>query len=81
MFKGEEEIILDNDKGKDSRLLGWIGDSEGQTWKVCYVNIFFHSYSGYIRTNELNCCGFYMLLGPKTCRLIHLMKPKDIIRL
>jgi len=31
---GEEEIILDNDKGKDSRLLGWIGDSEGQTWKV-----------------------------------------------
>ena len=35
LFIGEEEIILDNDKGKDSRLLGWIGDSEGQTWKVC----------------------------------------------
>ena len=31
---GEEEVLLENMRGKDSRLLGWLGHPEGQAWKV-----------------------------------------------
>ena len=31
---GEDEILLESGRGKDSRLVSFVGDSQGQTWKV-----------------------------------------------
>jgi hypothetical protein len=32
----EDEITLEGGRGKDSRLIFQVGDSEGQTWKVSW---------------------------------------------